>query len=180
MLRTALIQLNMTQMYFVRTLPDGRRLVSWRVWLLIFLLPGLFLGAAAFLAFESITIVSKYQRTEGEVVRVYSWPGYNPWDGDTTDFSPVFRYEFRPGEVTQASTGQSSPNWNYEIGSRHEILFDPQAKRDVKQDNFEQLWTLPLVIGVLGTILLPPALIAAFFVRRWQKSGTWTGEHTIG
>jgi len=180
MLRTALIQLNMTQMYFVRTLPDGRRLVSWRVWVLIFLTPVMFLGAAAYLAFESLAIVSNYQRAEGEVVRVYSWPGYNPWDGDTTDYSPVFRYRFRPGEMTEASTGQSSPNWNYEIGSRHEILFDPRTKRDVKQDNHEQLWMLPLVIGIIGAILLPPALIAAFFTRRWQKAGTRTGGQAVG
>lgn len=180
MLRTALIQLNMTQLYFTRTLPDGRRLVSWRVWLLIFLLPGLFLGAAAFFALESFHVVSQYHRTSGEVVRVYSWPGYNPWDGDTTDYSPVFRYEFRPGEMTEASTGQSSPNWNYEIGSRHEILFDSGAKRDVRQDNFEQLWTLPATIGAIGAILLLPALIAAFFVRRWQKAGTHTSGQSIG
>jgi Protein of unknown function (DUF3592) len=170
MLQGLLIHLNTTQVYFTKTLPDGRRLVSWRTWLLIFLLPGLFLSAAWILSMESISIVSNYQRTTGEVVRVYDWEGYNPWDGETTDYSPVFRYAFRPGEMTEASTGQSSPNWNYALGSRHEILFDPTAKNDVKQDNFEQLWAVPAIIGAMGAVLLIPALIAAFFLRRWQTS----------
>lgn len=180
MLRTALIQLNMTQLFLTRTLPDGRRIVSWRVWLLIFLLPVLFLGAAAFFALESSTVLSQFQRTTGQVVRVYSWPGYNPWDGDTTDYSPVFRYEFRANEMTEASTGQSSPNWNYKIGSKHEILFDPETKGNVRQDNFEQLWALPVTIGGLGVFFLIPALIAAFFVRCWLKAGRQSGEQSIG
>ncbi|PHR96784.1 MAG: hypothetical protein COA78_28360 [Blastopirellula sp.] len=161
--------MNMTQLYLLRTTADGRRLVSWRAWVLIFLLPSLVLGMAAILAMESFNIVSRYQRTTGEVVRVYDWPGANPWDGETTDYSPVFRYEFKPGEVTEASTGQSSSNWNHAIGSRHEILFDPSQKKVVKQDNFEQLWALPVTIGAIGGVLLIPALIAAAYVRRWRK-----------
>ena len=36
MLRNLIIQVNQTQQFLWRTLPDGRRQVSWRVWLLIF------------------------------------------------------------------------------------------------------------------------------------------------
>ncbi|GAA6203166.1 DUF3592 domain-containing protein [Aquicoccus sp. SU-CL01552] len=171
MIRTALIQLNMTQLFLFRTTPDGKRQVSWRVWVLIFLLPVLFLGTAVALAFESYSFVANAKRTTGEVVRVYSWEGWNPWDGETTDYSPVFRYRFSDGEMTEASTGQSSPNWNFEIGSQHDILFLPDRKRDVRQVRFEQLWALPATIGLIGLVLLCPALIAAFFVFRWLKGG---------
>lgn len=156
--------------YFFRTLPDGRRQVSWRVWLLIFVAPVLFLAFAAFFTINSLLIVTNYQRTMGEVVRVYEAPGYTPWDGETTDYSPVFRYEFKPGQTTDASTGQSSPNWNFAIGSKHAILFDPAQKRNVKLDNVEQLWALPAIIGAIGGAVLIPALIAAAFIRRWQRN----------
>ena len=169
--RHVLIGLNQSQPYFVRTSEDGERQVSWRVWVLIFLLPAGFLGAAALFFSLSLAVVLDYQRTVGEVVKVYSWPGYTPWDGETTDYSPVFRYEFRPGETTEASTGQSSPNWNYAVGSRHAILFDPTMKTDVKQDTFEQLWALPVTLAGIGGVLLIPALIGAAFVRRWQRGG---------
>lgn len=139
--------------------------------MLIFLLPVLFLGTAAALALESYTFVAKAERTTGEVVRVYAWEGWNPRDGTTTDYSPVFRYRFSNSEMTEASTGQSSPNWNFEIGSRHDILFTPDQKRDVRQDRFEQLWALPVTIGLIGLVLLIPAVIAAVCLMRWLKGG---------
>ncbi|MHA6324324.1 DUF3592 domain-containing protein [Roseivivax sp. CAU 1753] len=139
--------------------------------MLIFLLPVLFLGTAAALALESYIFVANAERTKGEVVRVYSWEGWNPWDGATTDYSPVFRYRFSDTEMTEASTGQSSPNWNFDIGTTHDILFDPDLKRNVRQVRFEQLWALPVTIFLIGLICLIPAAIAAFFVIRWLKGG---------
>ena len=125
----------------------------------------------ALLAWDSYSFIAKAERTTGEVVQVYSWESWNPWDGETTDYSPVFRYLFSDGNPTEASTGQSSPNWNHEIGSKHNILFDPTIKTDVKQDNFEQLWALPVTIGAIGMVLLIPALIAAWFLLRWLRGG---------
>ncbi|MEL6232948.1 MAG: DUF3592 domain-containing protein [Pseudomonadota bacterium] len=169
MLRTLLIRLNMTQTFFGRTRPDGRREVSWRVWLLIFLLPGLFLGAALLLTLDSLRILATYERTMGEVTHVYVWEGWNPIDGTTEVYGPRFRYAFRPGEMTEATGGQSSAEWNFEIGSRHEILFDPTVKRDIVLPVFVRLWALPVIIAIIGLVLLPPALVAAYFVRRWQR-----------
>ncbi|KFB09023.1 DUF3592 domain-containing protein [Nitratireductor basaltis] len=171
MLHTALIRLNMTQLYLLRTGSGGKRQASWRVWVLIFLLPVLFLGTAAALAWESYAFISSATRTTGEVVRVYAWEGWNPWDGKTTDYSPVFRYRFSDTEMTEASTGQSSPNWNFAIGSQHEIFFTPDEKRDVRQKNFEQLWALPAAIGGIGMVLLIPSAIVAWFVLRWLRGG---------
>ncbi len=170
-LRTAIIQLNRTQIFLLRTGPDGRRQASWRVWALIFLLPVVFLVGSTALAWDSYSFVARAERASGEVVRVYAWDGWNPWDGETKDYSPVFRYVFSDGKPTEASTGQSSPNWNFEIGSRHEIFFNPAYKDDVRLNNFEQLWALPASIAAIGLVLLIPAAIAAWFVRRWLQGG---------
>jgi hypothetical protein len=155
-----------------RILPDGTRQVSWRVWLLVFILPGLLAGAAALFAAQSAIVTATWTRTEAEVVRVYAWEGRNPWDGATTDYSPVFRYAHASGEMTEASTGQSSPNWNLPVGSRHAIWFDPTVKGDVRQDNFEQLWALPAILAGLAAATLVPALAAFALIRRWQRRGT--------
>jgi hypothetical protein len=170
MVNTALIRLNMTQLYLLRTGPDGKREASWRIWVLVFLAPVLFLGAAAAMAWETRSFLHRAQRTVGEVVHVYAWEGWNPWDGATTDYSPVFRYRFTDGEMTQASTGQSSPNWNFPVGSQHEIFFTPDRKRDVRQNNFEQLWAVPAALAAIGLVLLIPALIAALLVLRWLRA----------
>ncbi len=92
MWRTALIQLNRTQLFLLRTGPDGRRQASWRVWALIFLLPVVFLVGATALAWDSYSFITKAERTTGEAVRVYAW------DGETKDYSPVFRYLFSDGK----------------------------------------------------------------------------------
>lgn len=157
--------------FFFRTHPDGRREVSRRIWILIFVTPVLFLLATLWYLAEALNISTGYQRTTGEVVRVYAWEGWNPWDGSVTDYSPVFRYEFRPGEMTEGSGDQSSPNWNFEIGSAHEILFDPDEKGDVIIPGFERLWALPLTLAVLTVVTLAPTLVATHFVRRWLRRG---------
>lgn len=161
---------NKSQLFLLRQTDDGERHTSWRIWVLIFVLPVLFILAAGLLAWDSYQFITKAERTTGEVVHVYAWEGWNPWDGHTTDYSPVFRYWFSQNEMTEASTGQSSPNWNYELGSKHDIYYNPRYKTNVKQDNFEQLWALPVTIGGIGLVLLFPALAATFFIRRWQKN----------
>jgi len=165
-----LISLNRTQLFLLQQTNDGQRQASWRIWVLIYLLPVLFVLAAGLLAFDSYHFISQAERTTGEVVHVYAWDGWNPWDGDTTDFSPVFRYRFSDNELTEASTGQSSPNWNYKIGSQHAIYFNPHSKTDVKQNNFEQLWALPVTIGGIGLVLLLPALVGTFYIRKWLNN----------
>ncbi len=148
---------------------DGKREASWRMWLLIFITPGLFAAAVVYLTFQSLHIDASGVRTMGTVVRVYDWEDWTPWDGDTTIYSPVFEYEFSDGSLTQASTGQSSPNWNFPVGSSHEILFYPDRKQDVKLNNFETLWAVPLIIAAIALATLIPALLAAWILLRWLK-----------
>ncbi|MDD9732827.1 DUF3592 domain-containing protein [Mameliella sp. AT18] len=171
MLRNLIVQMNQSQQFLWRTHPDGRRQVSWRVWLLIFVTPVLFLATAALLAYDSVSFVSRADRTTGEVVRVYEWEDWTPWAGNHTVYGPVFRYEFREGEMTEASLGQSSANWGFEIGSRHEILFNPETRGNVRLPLFEHLWALPLTILCIGLITLVPALFGAWRVRRWLRGG---------
>lgn len=148
---------------------DGKREASWRMWFLIFLMPLAFFCAAVYLTFVSLVFDARAVTTNGEVVRVYKWEDWTPWDGTTTIYSPVFRYRFSDGEMTEASTGQSSPNWNFEVGSTHEILFLPGRKGDVKLNNFETLWAVPLIILAISAATLIPALLGALLLLRWLR-----------
>ncbi|WP_269582956.1 DUF3592 domain-containing protein [Roseibium sp. Sym1] len=157
---------------------NGKREASWRMWLLIFLLPAGFLCATGYLVFQSLYLDAAATRTTGEVVRIYERQDWTPWDGDTMTYSPVFRYQFSDGSMTEASTGLSSPNWNFPVGSTHEILFFPARKGDVKLDNFETLWAAPLIIAIIALLALIPSAVAALFLLRWLKGGR--GEATAG
>lgn len=131
--------------WLLRTRPDGTREASWRMWLLIYLLPALFFVAAGMEASLSRLFLTIAEPARGEVVRVYEWEGWNPWNGSTADYSPVFRYRFSDGEMTDASTGMSSPNWNFPVGSHHDILFNPGGEKYVSPNMFQMYW-----IGLLS------------------------------
>lgn len=149
---------------------SGRRIVSWRVWLLIWLVPGMFALAAAGLAgWTGLRYLSTVPG-EGEVVRVYSWPGETIFERGVTNYGPVFRYEFAPDEETEASTGMSSPAWNFEIGSRHAIRFDPRVKGNVMLAGWHN-WFLAGMVALVAAMTALPAWWGHRRVRRWLHHG---------
>ncbi|MCB1397927.1 MAG: DUF3592 domain-containing protein [Rhodobacter sp.] len=149
--------------FLLRTRADGTREASWRVWILVFVAPVLFLVAAAFLTFESASFVLRAERTAGTVTRVYAWEG--------PVYGPVFDYRDASGQTRSASNGMSSANWNFAIGSQHDIYVLPGSNGDVRLANFERLWLLPTVIAGIGLALMIPALIVALMIRRWLRGG---------
>jgi hypothetical protein len=155
---------------------NGKREASWRMWFLIFLLPIAFFTASALLVCSALFFVVNAERTTGKVVRIYEWEDKTPWSESKTTYSPVFRYELSDGSFTEASTGQSSPNWNFEVGSYHKILYLRGRKGEVKLDNFEALWALPLTIAGIAAASLFPSILGAMLLLRWLRGG----EHKIG
>jgi hypothetical protein len=153
---------------------DGKREASWRMWFLIFLLPISFFCASAFLVTTALIFVANAERTTGEVTRIYEWEDTTPWSASKMTYSPVFRYEFPDGSLTEASTGQSSPNWNFEVGSIHEILYLPDRKANVKLDRFEALWALPSIVTGIAAAFLLPSILGAMLLRRWLRGGSKT------
>lgn len=166
--------------YFLRTRPDGRRQVGWRMWVLIFVLPAVIFSSALWLAFVEMAFLDRAKATQGEVVRVYDHESWDPWHGEAAFYSPVFRYEFSDGTMTEASLGEASPERNYEVGSHHDILFDPTLKTDVKLNDFWFLWSLPLVISLVGLVALLPSLGGAWLLLRWQRGRATATDKVVG
>ncbi len=159
-----------SQLFLVRTDGNGRRLISWRLWVLIWVAPVLFglaavlmLGQAGYLRLASVP-------GEGEVVRVYAWEGETPFDRGRINYGPVFRYDWSDGQPTDASLGQSHPDWNFEIGSRHAIRYLPGVKANVMLPGWHN-WAAGLIILAIGAVLTLPALWATVRLRRWQRAG---------
>lgn len=156
-----------SQPFLCATTETGERIVSWRVWLLIWLVPGLFALAALGLLGEAGYRQLSTVPGEGEVVRVYQWPGETVFDRGTVNYAPVFRYAFKPGEMTEASTGLSHPGWNFAVGSRHAIRYNPNRKGDVMLPGAHN-WAVAGVIGLIALVTALPAWWGHTRVRRWQ------------
>ena len=159
-----------SQAFFWRTLEDGRREVSWRVWVLIWVAPVLFLLAGAgLLVWEGYRHLASVP-TEAEVVRVYEWDGEGLFTSGTKLYGPVFRYVWSDGETTEATSGMSDPDWNFEIGSTHQIRYFPAYKANVVFPGAHN-WLPGLIVGAIGLILTGPALWGSLRIRRWLRAG---------
>jgi len=146
---------------FFYTDPEGRRLASWHVYVLLWLLPVIFALATAALFAEAIWKTTATVPTTGEVVRVYDWDG---------NYGPVFRYTWTDGSVTEASTGNSSPDFNFPVGSLHDIRYFADRKADVVLVGPHN-WFVALVIGAITLGVSLFSLYGHARLRRWLRSG---------
>ena len=156
--------------YFWRTLPDGRREVSWRVWVLIWVAPALFaMAGAGMLLIEAYRHLASVPAT-AEVVRVYAWDGETIFDRGSKNYGPVFRYVWSDGLPTEATSGMSDPDWNFDIGSTHDIRYFPSVKANVVLPGAHN-WYPGLIVGAIGLVLAVPAARATQAMRRWRETG---------
>ena len=155
----------MARPLFWRDGPEGRA-AGWRVWVLIWLAPGLFLAAAGGMTGVEAVRVAAMASTEGEVVRVYERLGDTPFDRGVALYSPVFRYVWSDGQPIEASAGLAHPDWNFEVGSRHEIQYFPRQKADVRLPGRHN-WSVAATVAIMGLILAVPALWAHRRTLRW-------------
>lgn len=156
--------------YFLRILPDGTRLVSRRVWILIWVTPVLFLAAALLMfGYEGWRHIASVPTT-GEVVKVYEWEGETIFDKGKPLYGPVFRYTWSDGQPTEATSGMSSPDFNFPIGSDHDIRYFPEKKRNIVLPGMHN-WLAPLIILGIGVAMSIPALWGTARLRRWQNGG---------
>ena len=110
-----------------------------------------------------------WERGEAHVRQVYAWEGETPFDRGVMQYAPVLCYVWTDGAETCATPGQRHRDWNFEVGSRHAVLFDPGQRGQVRLAEAGQQRMLPMAIGGIG---LGTALIALYGhvrLRRWQK-----------
>lgn len=161
--------------FLMRTDPDDRRQISWRVWVLVWVLPACFLGGALCVALYTAYQQSVTEVTTGTVVKVYDWDNDAPqflYAGEKV-YSPVYRYVWSDGTETEATAGTSHTDWNFPIGSEHQIRFHPDHKDDVILVEDTE-WLVAKVVGLIGICLLPLSILVSLRLRRWQRSGATT------
>lgn len=69
-------------------------------------------------------------------------------------FVPTIRYETPDGTVHEAPTHVSSSGYDFPIGARIAILYDPTAPGEVRTAGVFSLWGLPVAFLAAGLVLL--------------------------
>ena len=68
-------------------------------------------------------------------------------------YTPTLRFE-HAGRSVEAPTHISSDSYDYEIGTRVGIRYDPQDLSTVRIDGIWSLWAFPVILTLLGSGLL--------------------------
>ncbi|WP_168797955.1 hypothetical protein [Pacificoceanicola onchidii] len=162
----------MAKPFLMRTNRDGSRDISWRVWVLVWVLPVCMIGGGVVELLLQNWTLSQGVRVTGTVERVYEWETNIPtFLSDATHvYAPVFRYTQPDGRETGGSSNMSDPSLNLEVGSTHEIVIFPNQDRDVMvpgPHNYTAGW----IVLKLGFLLVLPSLLLSLLLWRWKARG---------
>jgi hypothetical protein len=86
-------------------------------------------------------------------------------DNNSLTYSPVFTFAANDGNSYTVSSNISSNPPSFEVGENVRVLYEPKYPTRAKIGAFWQLWTMPVVFGILGTI----ASVVGFFLFRLEK-----------
>ena len=86
-------------------------------------------------------------------------------DSGSVSYAPTFRFQDATGaEHTVASSFFSAPP-EFRVGDRVGVLYRADSPTSARIDSYWQVWGLPSLSGILGSIYLPIGLVILF----WPK-----------
>lgn len=102
------------------------------------------------------------QRTSGTVIEMQE---QTDKDSGSISYAPTFRFQDASGaEQTVASSFFSSPP-EFRVGDRVGVLYRADSPKSARIDSYWQVWGLPSLLGIIGSIELPIGLVILF----WPK-----------
>ena len=107
-----------------------------------------------YLTVSTVQFVERSLETTGEVVSVNSSYDRDSDDDETTTYQPLIRFKSRDGTQHEALTHLRSSEYDYSIGARVEVLYDPAKLDQVRINSFWSLYLFPGVFTVLGLVFL--------------------------
>ncbi len=161
--------------FFVKG-PSGVTVPSFRTRVVVWLLPVLTIAAGLFWALSSFAWVLNAVETEGVVTEVYQYEVENAAEPGTVLYAPVFSYTWSDGSQTTGALGLSGPDFNFEIGSVHTILYDPSLKGNVRFPGFLFNYFGALIVLAIGAMFGLISLMLWIWVkalaRKYDKKET--------
>ena len=119
----------------------------------------LFTIVGLYLTFDAFRFAENARTTMGEVIHVEMKISTDSEGRRTRTYEPTMRYVAANGQSYTAKTHISSSGYDFQIGERMEILYDPADLTEVRLNSFWSLWMLPIAF-MLGGLLF--AVIGIF------------------
>ncbi len=150
--------------FFFRKTVGDTSVPTWRAKVLIWTMPAVFLGAGIIWLISSYLWVANAQETIGTVSKINSQTTAST-DGPLTLYNPEFLYIWTDGSQIQAALGLASPEFNFDIGSEHSILFDPETKGNVRFPGFAFNYFGAIVLLTIGAMFTLISLVLWLWIK---------------
>jgi hypothetical protein len=93
--------------------------------------------------------------------------GMRSMGATAVNYAPVFQFTANDGRTHTVSSDVYGKDSAVRYGERIAVLYSPEHPESARIDSFAQLWTLPLVLGVVGAGLsVMPAILWVAWLRR--------------
>jgi len=110
--------------FFTETI-EGKSVPSWLARLFVWMLPVMFSGVAFVLLLQSFIWLQGAVEVTGTVTSVEERDFANDGEPALIYYSPVFSIQLENGTQASPQLALFGPDFNYETGSSHQIMVDP-------------------------------------------------------
>jgi len=159
----------MAGLFYART-KAGKTVPARHTLVLVWIAPFLFAAAGLLWLATSFYWVLGAEETTGTVRNINTWEGEIAGDPGQTLYAPVFGYIWSDGSETEASIARLSPDYNFEIGSTHRILFDPKVKGAVRFPGFRFNYLGPVIILAIGAMFSLVSLVLWIWLKAMARA----------
>jgi hypothetical protein len=125
------------------------------VWLLATAIPLLFVVIGLGLVVDAVQFASEARSARGMVIEVERVPG-----SDGVTYRPTIRFQRDDGRTIEATTEDSSSEYDYAQGSEVDILYVNDEPDYVRIDTFFALYGFGLIFAAFGAVFLVMLLFA--------------------
>ena len=112
------------------------------------------------------------QRTTGTVIEMRQ---QTDKDSGSVSYAPTFRFQDATGmQRTVSSSLYSSPP-EFHVGDSVTVLYRGDDPQTARIDSYWQVWGLPSLLGIIGSIELPVGLVVLFWPKitaRFRRRGS--------
>jgi len=142
--------------------PRKTKLPARLILMFVFAAGFVFLVVGAFFLLDSYRFSRNSVAVTGIVVSVAQVQG-----SDSVTYRPEVEYIDLRGLKRRGTTALSSSGYNFPVGSRLDIRYDPAAPGKVRLDNWFALWGFSLIFVSVGIV---PLFVAKFVLTKMRRA----------
>jgi len=108
--------------------------------------------------------------TSGVVTDIeVNWSSSSNSSSSSPTYKPTISYFDQNGAEQSAQTFLSSSGYNYRIGTKLQILYNPEDPSSIRIDSWFALWGFGLIFFVVGLLTMCGGVVLFFFANRGKN-----------